>query len=104
MSQELISVKKQISFEELCPRWSKVIHKLSRTAKTRFIKESKVIDIMSAKICVVGEAFGFDDTYWADCGRCRAYSGRFASLLHKTPSERRRHIERFVSHFNKFHL
>ena len=104
MSQELITVKKQMSFEDICPRWSNIIHKLSRTTKTRFRKESKVIDIMSAKICVVGEAFGFDDTYWANCGRCRNYSTRFSDLLKFSPSKRRASIERFVNHFNKNHL
>jgi len=103
MSQELVSVKKQITFEELCPRWSKLIHRLSKTSRTRFIVEHKVIDIMTCKRCVVGEAHGFKDDYWMDCSRCGNYSGRFASLLTKTPAERRTSIERFVNHFNKYH-
>ena len=103
MSQELRTVKKQMSFEDICPRWSQVIHKISKTNKTIFKMEHKMIDIGVALTCVVGEAHGFNDAYWEDCGRCRNYSGKFASLLIKTPSHRRRSIERFVNHFNKFH-
>ena len=103
MSQELVSVKKQITFEELCPRWAKIIHNLSKTTKTRFVVEHKVVDILVCKRCVVGEAHSFNDDYCIECNRCSNYSSVFAELLTKAPAERRTYIERFVNHFNKYH-
>ena len=96
--------KNKLSFDEICPRWSKIIHRVLKTEKSRFRQDHKNLNISDCRKCIVGEAYGFDASYWATCGKCRDYSCGFTSILTENPSVRRTSIDRFVNHFNKAHL
>ena len=99
------SEQQKLSFEEICPRWSKVIHRTTeKTDKYRYKQDHKILDMKDCRKCLVGEAYGFKGNYWDDCARCHNYSSRFSNILWKCPSERQASIDRFVEHFNNVHL
>ena len=97
--------KQKLSFEEICPRWSKVLHRtIQNTDKCRFRQDHKILDMLDCKKCLVGEAHGFSRSYWDDCMKCNKFSSDFSMILYATPFERRTSIDKFVNHFNKAHL
>lgn len=97
--------KHKLSFEEICPRWSKVLHRIiPGSSQFRFRQDHKNLDMLDCKRCLVGEAHGFSRGYWDNCKKCNRYSSDFSMILYKRPYERRISIDRFVNHFNKAHL
>ena len=55
------------------------------------------------KMCVVGEAHGFQDKY-DSCDDCYKTSLEFATLLRDSPYKRKAQLDAFVTHFNEKHL
>lgn len=108
MRQELVQVKKQLTFEELNPLWSKIIHTLPNTTQSKFRVGNTIIDICDAKRCIVGEGRKFTNGYFWEgnddyCRTCTTKSQRFAYLLQETPSVRMRLIGSYVNHMNLKH-
>ena len=109
MSQ--IQARKIISFEELCPKWTKAVQKGAMT-------EGIGADI---KHCIVGEAYGFKDT---ECRECQYHAEKLVNyqchtMLVPEPAieirfndkkmtinhelfEKRK--ERFMNHWNDKHM
>ena len=55
------------------------------------------------KMCVVGEAHGFQDSY-DNCDDCYKTALEFATLLRDSPYKRKAQLDAFVTHFNQKHL
>jgi len=114
MSQALEQLQEQkqkhkLSFEQICPRWSKVVHKVKYTDKIRFRISGKMLNLHDFKCCLVGEAWGFTDDYdlsktKGGCKKCSKTSAEFGSLLRCNSEERKELIDAFVDHFNRVHV
>ena len=108
---ELVQIKKLLTFEEICPMWF--------TALTGGPK-SEILDWVSFKYCIVGEAHGFDRSYMTDssktCLECFQFSGglpftgmTILNLLMRydwSREELENHpvVKDFVRHFNECHV
>ena len=91
---ELVQVKKQVTFEQLCPDWAKTIKQCG------YIPISISSGIYQYKYCIVGEAHGWSKDY--KCDSCMTFADRFACT-----SLRASHdflIDKFVEHFNECHV
>jgi hypothetical protein len=90
--------KKQLTIEDISPRWAKVI-----TSKRKWSKTKDGLNIKDFKCCVVGEAHGFRKNYiWESdpeyCEECEGISSEFAYVRYwdETTPE-------FVQHWNEKH-
>jgi len=107
-----VQIQKFLTFEDICPRWSKVFHTQKKTQKTKYRVDRKNLDIEDCKKCVVGEAHGFPndaDTGYKNkdgstCKKCYKYSVNIPRSLEESPYNRRIRVERFVNHFNQYHV
>jgi hypothetical protein len=111
LSQQLEQVKKQITFEELCPKWSEAI-------RNRRIAVGAGIST-GYKCCIVGEAHGFDYGYSQlqggqvrGCDTCQILAVRLVpgsiihfrdGSLHIDNKNFERHKEEFMKHWNEKH-
>ena len=87
---KLIQLKKQLTFEEICPQWTQKLH----DADLSFIGDFRH--------CIVGEAHGFNPDYSYSsinsfCQECFDYSFDFGG---KDLSQ----IDNFVAHWNEKHV
>ena len=89
---KLIQIKKQLTFEEICPYWAKELRRgtASKGLLNNFTQ------------CIVGEAHGFNSDYsYASlnsfCQECFDYSFDFGG---KDLSQ----IDNFVAHWNEKHV
>jgi len=105
-------VKQKLTFEQINPIWSQIVHQNPTTDKIKFVINHKTYDIADTCKCVVGEFHGFSDDYdvftnfglnTSGCGRCTKISTRFANLMEKSPSVRARWITPWVNHVNAKH-
>ncbi len=76
---------------------------MPKTSQFRFKVRNKSLDLSKMRLCVVGEAHGFDEKY-NGCQDCYETSLKFATLLRDTPYQRIAQIDKFVTHFNSKHL
>ena len=104
-------VTKYITFDELCPIWSK---KLSLGLD----KVDKFMIERDSKYCIVGEAWQFSGKYagyyfaplipFVGCWECIKYMRKFANISKKkanvTKSDFEHLIEYFMIHWNKKHI
>lgn len=99
--------KDLLTFEQLCPKWAKIVHSAPITEKNGFIVDHKRLNITECRNCIVGEANGFSEKYNSPvdfgCPTCSNHSIRFATILHKTPQVRSSWINSFMNHWNKSH-
>ena len=91
--------KGKLTFEELCPKFSRIIPRFKVTQQYVFGD----LDLSEPRCCVVGEAFGFDDSYWSNCQKCIDFSCKFRSILMIPPEKRQWLVNRFTAHFNRTH-
>ena len=105
---ELKQTRKIISFEELCPKWTKAVQKGAMT-------EGIGADF---KHCIIGEAYGFKDT---ECEECQSHAAELVNYdigqtMHPSITIRFRdkqmtinhelfekRKERFINHWNDKH-
>ena len=89
---ELVQIKKQLTFEQICPLWSQYLSNPLGGHHPRLC-------IDDSKYCIVGEAHGWHSNTEHRCMECRkfsfdfCYSDRFETL--KTL---------FVEHWNEKHV
>jgi len=104
---ELIQVKKQVTFEELCPKWSEAIRKGHISDNLGYLFHQ----------CIVGEAYSFKHNGYNGCQICEAYAyrlvcsgGRAAisiiadTLLFIDHELFEREKSWFMRHWNKCHV
>ena len=90
---ELVQIKKQLTFEQLCPKWAKIIKQCG------CIPISIFSGIYNYRCCIVGEAHDWNNNY--ECDLCYSFADRFTRI-----SLRASHdvlIDEFVEHFNECH-
>lgn len=94
-------VKKQLTFEQICPKWSQMI-------KSNLKERPHGIAIYSPAHCIVGEAYGFSDRYVSGeyrCEQCRDMSMKLADewsyVFNHIPFNE---INEFVDHWNACHV
>ncbi len=117
MSQEVVQVKKRrsstekkaLTFEQINPKWSHIIHGHPATGETTFTQNHFILDLTNPKFCVVGEAHGFKGNYFHYtnddfCQECFNHSLRFPYMLEQPPAERKGEVESFVYHWNTEHM
>ncbi len=117
MNQEAIQVKKRrsptkkkaLTFEQINPKWSHIIHGHPATGETTFTQNHFILDLTNPKFCVVGEAHGFKGNYFHYtnddfCQECFNHSLRFPYMLEQPPAERKGEVESFVYHWNTEHM
>jgi len=92
-----------LSLHQVAPLWASVLARTSKTDKIRFKVRGKQLDISQMKMCVVGEAHQWDDSY-ENCDECYKTSLEFATLLRDSPYKRKSQLDEFVTHFNQKHL
>jgi len=92
-----------LTLHQIAPRWASILARTPKTDQIRFKVRGATLDISRLKLCVVGEAHGFDDGY-GTCPECYQASCEFASLLRDKPSQRKEPLDAFVEHFNSKHL
>ena len=81
MSQQLIQIRKLLTFAEICPGWIKALPIFLNQG----IEESGIVgdlNMGSHKYCIVGEAHGFNMNYLYEgdpnyCEDCRGFSYDF---------------------------
>jgi len=93
----------QLTLHQIAPRWASVLGRTPKTDKFRFKIRGKNLDLSQLKMCVVGEAHGFDESY-DECIDCYQTSLEFSTLLRDSPYERKAQLDHFVTHFNSKHL
>ncbi len=92
-----------LSLHQVAPLWASVLARMPKTDKIRFKTRGMQLDISQMKMCVVGEAHGFQDKY-DSCDDCYKTSLEFATLLRDSPYKRKAQLDQFVAHFNSKHL
>jgi hypothetical protein len=116
---ELKQEKKQLTFEEICPIWYKIL-----TGQANYTPRTSPIDIGDHKYCVVGESHRFksEDARYNGCIACEDFSFDWSEddqdFYHEfteengvdlkivTPEELDRNpiVQKFVKHFNEVHV
>ena len=100
--------KKELSIHEISPEWAILLGRLPKTDNHEYYIRGQKLDIQDCKYCVVGEAYGFDDSYqdWNGekyCTECYHHSVDFGRALTDDPVMRGFMIDNFVDHWNKEH-
>jgi len=109
---KLIQEKRVLTFEELCPDWTKIISLHGGFSETRddigCMKENNKRNLTNHKCCVVGEAHG-GGSYWPFCGEpgikcyaCIRFSMDFFGYHDEEYYEMKK--TEFVQHFNEVHV
>lgn len=104
MEQILVTKKKILSFEDICPQWSEYLANTKRfdfSNSVMFIgSDLKEYNLAQPKTCMVGESHGgyAEDKY---CGKCRGFSYDVFEIRGSRSFERFK--EKFVAHFNRKH-
>jgi hypothetical protein len=99
--------KKQLTFEEICPLWSKKIKYKTSLAN--------ILDISNYKYCIVGEAHGFtmnysDQTDPNMCTECFQFSNGLCTGCFQFSNglcgmnDLETKIANFTQHWNEVHL
>lgn len=106
-SRQKLSTKR-LTIHEISPMWSRIIPLVPKTEQQEFYQKGKVLDISDARLCIVGEAHGFNRDYFESytkdfCKECFAHSVEFGALLLDPPSKREAPIQAFVNHWNNNH-
>lgn len=120
MSQ-LIQIKKQLTFEEICPSWTRILASYGgweKTPKSEYFGGTfNSRSLSNTKCCIVGEAHGDNDEYWFRPGRgqrenpceiCTIFSVNFCGTdvyqqIHNEQEFEKAKSE-FVAHFNEAHV
>lgn len=95
-----------LKFEEICPRWDKLLDQIEQTTTARMDKDV-LKDLHDWKQCVVGEAYNGKESYILDCPVCYAFSVKFnteGSDREKYDKQFRALKDEFAEHWNKVHL
>ena len=95
LAQQIQEIK-QLTFEELCPKWSAILRKYDWH---QIAHDETPYSIGNSARCIVGEAHGFDDSYTQSCGACTRFS--FLFVHHNERNSTR--LEQFTKHFNEVH-
>ena len=100
--------KKELSIHEIAPLWSKILPILPKTERQEFYTNNKRLDISDCKYCIVGEAYGFNDSYSHNgnddfCYPCYACAVNFGYNLLLSQAEREGFVDTFVDHWNESH-
>jgi hypothetical protein len=114
MSQALKTTKgkrqrrQKLSIQEISPEWAILLARLPQTEEHQYYIRGQKLDISDCKYCVVGEAYGFDDSYQdfnsgTHCHACYYYSVDFGHALTDSPEIRELMIDDFVDHWNTKH-
>jgi len=103
------NAKEALTIHEIAPIWSRLIPIIPKTEQQEFYKNGKQLDISEAKLCIVGEAHGFNRDYFESdskdfCRDCFAHSVEFGAILLDPPSKREPQVQAFVNHWNTCHI
>ncbi len=103
------NAKKELSIQEISPAWAGILPIMPKTERQEFYKSGKKLDISDCKYCVVGEAYGFSDSYSHNenddyCYPCFACAVNFGFALILNPEEREGLVNTFVDHWNDSHV
>jgi hypothetical protein len=104
--------QKPLTLEQISPEWNPVVERVIAGGKMTNAERYALGD---GEVCIVGEAYGFDATYFHDerCMACIWYSERFFNPYHyaerpATDSEYRYNWPvlktQFEQHWNEKHL
>ena len=80
----------------IAPRWYSEMQTEENPFAFVMLPSKEVLDIGDFRMCIVGEAHGFDDEYRNNCSRCYGYSSRLGRHARKG------NVDRFVYNVNKF--
>lgn len=109
MEQVLVTKKKILSFEDICPQWSKYLAETQQfnfNSSAAFIgDDQKLYDLVQPKCCIVGEAHREDD-YSSElddayCKKCDKFSYDVFDVRGSRSFEKFK--EKFIAHFNQKH-
>jgi len=101
--------KKELTIHEISPAWARILPMVPKTERQEFYKNNQRLNISDCKYCVVGEAYGFSDSYSKAEGKdfcydCYACAINFGYALMLNPSEREGLTNTFVDHWNESHV
>ena len=101
--------KKYLALRDITPQWFEQINKILKDNDSEDIIFSLYFEINDYKRCVIGEAYGYDESYVIQgtkryCQECTAISGNFSYALRRYDSHRLEEvIDRFTKHWNEKH-
>ena len=90
MNQKLIQVKKQLTFEEICPQWAQKLCDRDKSFIGDFTH------------CIVGEAHGFSMDY--SCIGSRSYCKECYDYSYDFGGDDLSQLDEFVVHWNECHV
>ena len=110
MEQILVTKKKILSFEDICPQWSEYLANTKRFDFSNSVSfngsDQQIYNLAQPKNCIVGEAHGEDNySYKSEdgyCDRCREFSYDVFEIRGSRSFERFK--GKFVAHFNRKHV
>jgi len=108
----IIQKHKQISFESLCPSWSRVLHTTTQQHEPEARFEGfngEELCMKEANLCIVGEACGFTSNYIVEgddgfCQNCHDLSLNLINIMNLDSYEKQININSFMEHWNELHL
>jgi hypothetical protein len=102
--------KEYLTLRDIAPQWFERLNKiLSENDNNDDIAHRLYSEINDYKRCIVGEAYGYDQSYVIqrtkrNCHECTAISGNFSYTLRRYNKRKLQEIiDKFIKHWNEKH-
>jgi hypothetical protein len=98
-----------LALRDITPQWFELINKILKDNDSEDIIFRLYFEINDYKRCIIGEAYGYDESYVIQgtkryCEECTAISGNFSYALRRYDRHKLEEvIDRFTNHWNEKH-
>jgi hypothetical protein len=103
-------IKEYLTLRDIAPQWFERLNKIvNENGNDDDIVYGLYSEINDYKRCIVGEAYGYDQSYAIqgtkrNCQECTAISGNFSYTLRRLNNHKLKEIiDKFIKHWNEKH-